>query len=84
MLDSDMPPLSPHLFRDPDPTGVDAKQHTAWLVKRVLEYGRWVDWLEMVETFGRPRLVDITSSLRSLDPKAAAYARAYLSTPARH
>lgn len=30
-----MPSLSPHLFWDSDPAGVDVERHTAWLVKRV-------------------------------------------------
>ena len=79
-----MHPLSKHLFWDTDPVGVDVELHAAWLVKRVLEYGRWVDWQVIVEIFGRPRLAEITSSLRSLDPKAAAFALAYLATPTPH
>lgn len=79
-----MIPLSPHLFWDTDPAGVDVERHAAWLVKRVLEYGRWVDWQVLVGTFGRERLAEITTGIRSLDPKAAAFARAYLSTPAPH
>lgn len=84
MLDSDMPPLSPHLFWDTDPNGVDPERHAAWLVKRVLEYGRWKDWKTLVETYGRARLVEITSEIRSLEPRAAAFARAYLSEAVAH
>lgn len=84
MLDSSMPSLSPHLFWDTDPNGIDMERHAAWLVKRVLEYGRWSDWRALVETYGRPRLAEITSGIRSLDPKAAAFARAYLSGPLPH
>jgi hypothetical protein len=79
-----VPPLSPHLFWDTDSNGIDRERHAAWLVKRVLEYGCWRDWKTLVETYGRPRLGEITSSLRSLDPKAAAFVRAYLSAPAPH
>ncbi|MCH7226350.1 DUF6922 domain-containing protein [Haloferula sp. A504] len=75
-----MLPLSRHLFWDTDPAAIDLERHAAWLVKRVLEHGRWRDWKILVETYGRPRLAEIASGLRSLDPRAAAFASAYLSS----
>ncbi len=79
-----VPPLSPHLFWDTDPAGVDPERHASWLVKRVLEYGRWRDWQVLVKHYGRERLAEIASGIRSLDPRAAAFAHAYLSTAAPH
>ncbi|GAA5484473.1 DUF6922 domain-containing protein [Haloferula sargassicola] len=76
-----MPPFSPHLFWDTDPAGVDVERHAPWLVKRVLEYGRWRDWQLLLETYGKPRVHEIASGIRSLDSKAAAFVRAYFPPP---
>lgn len=71
--------LSLHLFWDTDPDQVDFQQHAVWLTKRVLEYGRWRNWQILLKTYGKPRLAEIVGSLRSLDPRAAAFCRAYFS-----
>jgi len=81
MLESPMPELSPHLFWDTDPSRVDPEQHAAWLVKRVLEYGRWSDWQVLLKIYGRDRLGKIAVELRALEAKAAAFARAYFCSP---
>lgn len=74
-----MPELSPHLFWDTDPSRMDPEQHAPWLVKRVLEYGRWSDWQALLGTYGRERLAKIAAKIRTLEPKSAAFARAYFS-----
>ena len=80
VVQSGMTSLSPHLFWDTDASQVDPDRHAAWLVKRVLEYGRWCDWQALLETYGRERLAGIALGIRSLDPRAAAFARAYFGT----
>lgn len=74
--------LSPHLFWDVDRLGVDTTQHAAWLVRRVLEYGRWEDWLRLEKHYGRRRLAEIVVTLRSLDPKARTFCQARFDLPA--
>lgn len=76
-----VPALSPHLFWDTDPDQVDFDRHASWLVKRVLEYGRWRDWQLLVRTYGKARLAEIVPGIRSLDPRAASFARTFLSLP---
>ena len=41
--------LSDHLFWDVDRSSIEPERHAPWLVKRVLEYGRWNDW-QVVKT----------------------------------
>lgn len=77
-----MPELSDHLFWDVDRASVDLETHAAWLVKRVLEYGRWSDWLALVHRYGKPRLAELATGLRTLDPKAFAFCRAWFQLPA--
>ena len=75
-----MPALSQHLFWDTDPQGVDPERNATWLVKRVLEYGFWSDWQILLKTYGRARLGEIATNLRSLEPRSAAFVSAYFST----
>lgn len=77
-----MPPLSPHLFWDVDRESIDPAQHGAWLAKRVLEHGRWSDWQALVAYYGRTGLEEIVTNLRSLEPRAFAFCRAWFDLPA--
>jgi hypothetical protein len=77
-----MRPLSPHLFWDVRAGEVDPERHAAWLVQRVLEYGDWPDWQELVRYYGRERLAGIVTRLRTLEPKALAFCRVWFDLPA--
>ena len=74
--------LSPHLFWDVDRSGVDIEQHAVWLIRRVLEYGAWADWMRLEEHYGRDRLARIVVTIRSLDPKARTFCQARFDLPA--
>ena len=69
--------LSAHLFWDVDRTEVDWERHAAWLVNRVLEYGRWRDWQILIEYYGKPELARIAVGLRTLQPRTFAFCCAY-------
>ena len=74
--------LSEHLFWDVKRQGVDPERHAAWLVRRVLEYGYWSDWQTLVASYGKPRLAQIVVGIRSLNPRAYAFCRAWFQLPA--
>ena len=76
-----MAPLSDHLFWDVDRSGLDLERHAAWLVKRVLEYGRWQDWQILVGHYGKPQLAQMVTGLRSLQPRALAFCSAWFQLP---
>ena len=73
--------ISDHLFWDVDRTSVDPGKHAPWLVKRVLEYGRWSDWQILVAHYGKPRLAEIVTGIRSLQPRALAFCQAWFQLP---
>lgn len=73
--------LSDHLFWDVDRSSIDPERHAPWLVKRVLEYGRWSDWQTLVANYGKPRLSEIATSIRSLQPRARAFCEAWFQLP---
>lgn len=76
-----MTTLSDHLFWDVDRSGIDPERHAAWLAKRVLEYGRWRDWQILVAHYGKPRLAELATGLRSLHPRALAFCSAWFQLP---
>lgn len=76
-----MIPLSDHLFWDVDRSGIDPERNAAWLAQRVLEYGRWADWQALVAHYGRPRLAELVTGLRSLQPRALAFCCAWFQLP---
>lgn len=73
--------LSPHLYWDVRPEGIDPEQHAGWLAKRVLEYGDWSDWQELVRYYGKAKLAEIVTGIRSLDPRAFAFCRVWFDLP---
>lgn len=80
-IESAMPALSDHLFWDVDRSMIDPEKHAPWLVKRVLEYGRWSDWQALVAHYGKPRLAEIVMKLRSLQPRALAFCHTWFQLP---
>lgn len=76
-----MEELSEHLFWDVKRAEVDPERHGPWLVKRVLEYGRWRDWQIIVAHYGKPRVAEIATGLRSLQPKAFAFCSVWFKLP---
>jgi hypothetical protein len=76
-----MPSLSVHLFWDVDRSTIDAERHAPWLVRRVLEYGRWRDWQVLVDYYGKTRLAEIVTTLRSLHPRSLAFCQAWFQIP---
>jgi hypothetical protein len=77
-----MPPLSPHLFWDVRVDQIDPEKHSAWLARRVLEYGDWPDWQALVHYYGRSRLADIVTGIRSLHPRAFSFCKVWFDLPA--
>jgi hypothetical protein len=79
-----MPTLSPHLYWDVRPSDVDPERHAGWLARRVLEYGDWPDWQALVSYYGRKRLAEIVTGIRSLHPRALAFCIVWFDLPASH
>jgi hypothetical protein len=76
-----MSQLSAHLFWDVDRASVDFETHARWLTQRVLGYGLWPDWQTLVSYYGKDRLREIAFSIPTLEPRAAAFCRAWFQDP---
>jgi hypothetical protein len=76
-----MPPLSPHLFWDVRAEEIDVEKHAAWLARRVLEYGDWSDWQALVSYYGKNRLAEIVTGIRSVHPRTLAFCKVWFDLP---
>jgi hypothetical protein len=76
-----MPPLSPHLLWDVRAENIDFETHASWLARRVLEYGDWPDWQALVRYYGKDRLAEIVTGIRSLQPRALAFCKVWFDLP---
>ena len=56
--------FSVELFWDVDRQSVHLPEHQRWLVERVMEYGRWPDWLLLKERVSKQELMDLLPTLR--------------------
>ncbi len=65
--------LSKHLFWDVDPSFIDTKKNKSFIIKRVLEYGLWTDWLFIKKYYGLDEITRQSQLFRDLDPKALAF-----------
>jgi hypothetical protein len=65
--------LSPHLFWDVDVTSFNGTDHKSFIIKRVLEYGLWPDFLCIKKYYGLDEITKQSQAFRNFDPKALAF-----------
>ena len=73
-----MDQLSPALFWDARPGGVDAEKHAKQIVLRVVERGTLAEWKAIRRHYGDGRLRGIVTSVREMSPRAVAFCCAAL------
>jgi hypothetical protein len=65
--------LSAHLFWDVKPDLLDPDRNKTFIIKRVLEYGLWEDWLLLKKFYGLETITNETQGFRELDPRSLAF-----------
>jgi|SRR5690242_8304444 hypothetical protein len=65
--------LSPHLFWDVKVEQLDIDENRGFIIKRVLEYGLWEDWLVLKNIYGLATISEVSQRFRELDPKSLAF-----------
>ena len=73
--------FSSHLFWDIRKEDIDLEQYPKYIIKRVLEYGMWNDWIIIRSYYGLPKIVEEAKKMRELEPRALAYVSAISNTP---
>jgi hypothetical protein len=71
--------LSPEFFWDVDRTQVQTDIHMRWLLERVLQRGRWEDWILVRDHLGKETIRKSAASLR-LDDKSKNFLNLYLAS----
>ncbi|CAN5336590.1 hypothetical protein BH11BAC5_BH11BAC5_29980 [soil metagenome] len=62
--------FSTHLFWDVQKQQLDPEKSKDYIIKRVLEYGLYKDWLLLQDYYGIERIKDSVMGFRELEPKA--------------
>jgi hypothetical protein len=61
--------LSPEIFWDTKVTGIDEEEHKTFIIKRVLVYGKWSDFILLKEHYGLGTIIEEAKTFRYLDKK---------------
>lgn len=61
------------MFWDVKPELLDFERSKIFIIKRVLEYGLWEDWLLLKKIYGLETITITTQGFRELDPKTLAF-----------
>ena len=72
--------FSEHLFWDIDVEKLDIDRSPAFVIQRVLEYGFWIDWVQIRSYYSMQTIKDAVMNLRTLNPKALNYIALYTNT----
>ena len=65
--------FSTHLFWDVKLELLEAERSKIFIIKRVLEYGLWEDWLLLKKFYGLETITKATQDFRELDSKTLAF-----------
>jgi hypothetical protein len=65
--------FSPNLFWDIDIAELDMEKHIAYIVSRVLDYGRWEDWLLIRKYYGLEKIKETAMNLRFMFPDSLSF-----------
>lgn len=65
--------LSPHLFWDVSKDDIDPVDNKPFIIKRVLEYGTWLDWQLTLDFYGLEDIVETAKKIRELDPRSLSF-----------
>jgi hypothetical protein len=74
-------PFSSYLFWDIDIATLDMEEHQAYIVERVLDYGKFEDWCYIRDYYGIEKLREIALGIRSMHKKSLAFIATVTNTP---
>jgi hypothetical protein len=77
----DIKTLSPHLFWDVDIKKLSFEDNKGFIVKRILEYGLFSDWIELNMSLNIDEIADAVSTVRELDYKSLSFIAAISKRP---
>ena len=73
--------LRPNLFWDVDVQTIDLQKHKASVIERIVTRGRWEEFKDMLQFYGKPTVKDVVLNARWLDKRTLAFCTAFFKTP---
>lgn len=65
--------LSRHLFWDIDTNNIDEQKNKKYVITKVLQYGLYNDWEELIKFYGLNTVVEISKTIKDLDNKTLSF-----------
>jgi len=65
--------LSKHLFWDVNIDDIDIRKHQKFIIKKVLLYGTFDDWKEILKFYGKDSIISISKNIKDLDKKTLSF-----------
>ena len=73
--------LNTALFWDTDPQKLDYDKYARYIISRVVMFGRWLEWKEVLNYYGRDRIAEEMKNERELDIKSVHFLSLVLNVP---
>lgn len=73
--------LRANLFWDVDVQTIDLQKHKASVIERIVTRGRWEEFKEMMQFYGKQTVKQVVLNARWLDKRTLAFCSAIFETP---
>jgi len=73
--------FSINLFWDADTKELNMEKHASYIVARVLDYGRWEDWIFICNYYGLDKIKEIAMGIKTLFPESLSFVATVTHTP---
>ncbi len=69
--------FKPSLFWDVNSKAIDIDSHARFIIERIVTKGTWADWQNLVNIYGKQRILAEAMKIRSLDQKSFNFLTVY-------
>lgn len=73
--------LRPSLFWDTDVNTIDLHRHKAAVIERIVTRGRWEEFRELLQYYGKPTVKEVLLNARWLDKRTLSFCSAIFEMP---
>ena len=69
------------LFWDTTLSNIDFETHSAYIIERIVTYGNFTEWKELLSFYGKEKVIMTVKNLRSMDDKTFHFLGTYFNIP---
>jgi hypothetical protein len=73
--------LRQNLFWDVDVNTIDLQKHQASVIERIVTRGRWEEFKDLLQFYGKPTVKEVLLNTRWLDKRTLAFCSAFFNIP---